>query len=128
MGQRKTKDVYVIEQYFGRNAGGWEAVCSEEDRAEAKQRLKEYQDNMPQYAVRLVKKREHNNQPAYDFLNASHVMWDRKDEKHIWVGTNGYKTAECREIESELMKHGFCALKQDFDGQCGKTITTYKHK
>lgn len=52
--QRKTKDEFQIHQCY---SGQWEDVCSEDTRKEAKERLKEYRDNMPEYAARIVKVR-----------------------------------------------------------------------
>lgn len=52
--QRKTYDEDQIHQ----NAGyGWEEVCAEDTFKEAKQRLKEYRNNQPEYPVKIVKKR-----------------------------------------------------------------------
>ena len=53
---RKTTDEFEIQQYTGAQYG-WECVCSEETRKEAKERKKEYRNNQPEYAVRIVKKR-----------------------------------------------------------------------
>lgn len=36
---------------------GWEEVCSEDNMKEAKQRLKEYRKNQPEYPVKLVVRR-----------------------------------------------------------------------
>lgn len=36
---------------------GWEEVVSENTCAEAKQRLREYRENMPQYPYRIIKHR-----------------------------------------------------------------------
>lgn len=52
---RKTKDIFIVEGlYFG----NWEEETSEETRKEGIQRLKEYRENMPEFAHRLIKKRE----------------------------------------------------------------------
>ncbi len=53
--QRKTIDLFIVEGlYFGQ----WEEETAETTRAEGIARLKEYRDNMPEYAHRLIKKRE----------------------------------------------------------------------
>jgi len=52
--KRKTRDEY---QVHGCYAHGWEEVTAEDTRAEAKQRLKEYRENEPGTAFRLVRKR-----------------------------------------------------------------------
>jgi hypothetical protein len=57
MKARKTRDEYNIEQFYGRGTGGWEVVCCEESFTEAKQRRKEYRENMPEYPVRIIKRR-----------------------------------------------------------------------
>jgi hypothetical protein len=54
MYQRKTKDEYEVQGYY---AHGWECVTAEDDRKEARARLREYNENEPQYAHRIVKKR-----------------------------------------------------------------------
>jgi hypothetical protein len=52
---RKTQDVYTVQGlYFG----NWEDETSENTRREAIERLKEYRENMPEYAHRLTKTRE----------------------------------------------------------------------
>lgn len=53
--QRKTIDLFIVEGlYFGQ----WEEETAETTRAEGIARLKEYRENMPEYAHRLIKKRE----------------------------------------------------------------------
>lgn len=54
---RKTRDVYEVQQWTGKQYG-WEAVTAETTRKEAKERLREYRENQPQYPARLVVKRE----------------------------------------------------------------------
>lgn len=51
---RKTVDRWDIETNYGY---GWETECSEYTWAEAKQRLREYRENI-RGSVRLVKRRE----------------------------------------------------------------------
>lgn len=53
---RKTVDEFEVQQYTGTQYG-WECVCTEETRKEAKERKREYHDNQPEYPVRVVKKR-----------------------------------------------------------------------
>lgn len=57
MYQRKTKDVFIIEQYTG-SQYGWEDVCCEDTLGEAKKRRNEYRENQPEYPARIRKKRE----------------------------------------------------------------------
>lgn len=52
--ERKTKDEYQVHGHY---AHGWEEVTAEETRAEAKERLKEYRENEPGTAFKLVRKR-----------------------------------------------------------------------
>lgn len=52
---RKTRDIFSVEGFY---FGTWEHETSELSRREAIQRLKEYRENMPQFAHRLVKSRE----------------------------------------------------------------------
>lgn len=51
---RKTEDEYEIQQYV---PGGWECVTTETTVREALERRKEYRENQPEYAVRIVKRR-----------------------------------------------------------------------
>jgi hypothetical protein len=52
--KRKTTDEWQIQQHTGY---GWEDVCAEDTWKEAKDRLKEYRENQPEYPVRAIKKR-----------------------------------------------------------------------
>lgn len=52
--ERKTKDEYQVHGYY---THGWEEVTAEDTRAEAKERLKEYRENEPGTAFKLVRKR-----------------------------------------------------------------------
>jgi hypothetical protein len=56
---RKTRDEYNVEQNWDQ---GWEAVCSENTRREARERLKEYRENQPEAPARIVKRRVKINQ------------------------------------------------------------------
>jgi len=53
--KRKTMDQWVIECNYG-FGDGWEAECVELRRKDARDRLKEYQENSP-YPVRIRKRR-----------------------------------------------------------------------
>ncbi len=52
--QRKTQDEYQIWQ---RTPEAWEEVCAEKTRKAARETLKEYRENQPEYDVKIVKKR-----------------------------------------------------------------------
>jgi hypothetical protein len=52
--QRKTRDEYQIHVDYGQ---GFEEVCAEDTYPDAKQRLREYRENMPQYPAKIVKRR-----------------------------------------------------------------------
>ena len=54
---RKTRDRFDVEQH-AHPAHGWECVCSEATRKQAKERLREYRENQPEFPVRIVKRRE----------------------------------------------------------------------
>lgn len=61
--QRKTRDEYIIQGNYG---AGYEDVTAEDTRQEARERLKEYRQNEPQYAHRMIKRRiriEQQEQP-----------------------------------------------------------------
>lgn len=51
---RKTRDEWQIHANYG---GGWEHETSYDSRYEAKEDLRLYRENAPQYSYRLVKKR-----------------------------------------------------------------------
>ena len=51
--QRKTSDEYQIHQWWN----GWEEVHAESTRREALARLREYRENQPGVAVKIVKRR-----------------------------------------------------------------------
>ena len=53
--QRKTIDLFTVQGLY---CGQWEDETSETSRREGIARLKEYRENMPQYAHRLIKQRE----------------------------------------------------------------------
>ena len=52
--QRKTVDEYEIQQHI---YGTWETVTTEETMKSAREQRKCYQDNQPEYPVRIVKRR-----------------------------------------------------------------------
>lgn len=51
---RKTKDVYILLSNYGY---GWEEELEEDTLKEAKEQLKTYSENCPNYQYRLNKKR-----------------------------------------------------------------------
>ena len=51
---RKTKDEYHTQSDYG---CGWETVTIDDNYADAKQMLKDYRENEPQYPHRIIKKR-----------------------------------------------------------------------
>lgn len=55
--KRKTTDLFVVQQYFDHEYG-WEDVCSADNRKEAREDLKAYRENQPEYPARLIKRRE----------------------------------------------------------------------
>lgn len=54
---RKTRDYWDIQQYTGAPYG-WESVSACETWKEAKQELRDYRENQPEYPVRARRKRE----------------------------------------------------------------------
>lgn len=54
--QRKTKDEWRLLCNYG-YGDGWEEVVTEETYAEIKLRKREYEENMPQYPYKIVKRR-----------------------------------------------------------------------
>jgi hypothetical protein len=61
MYQRKTHEEYEIEGNYGY---GWEVVTTEETYREAREQLKCYRENEPQYAHRLRVRRVRNEVAA----------------------------------------------------------------
>jgi len=57
MYKRKTKDVWQVQQYTG-GQYGWETVVTEQTYREARERLKEYRENQPEYPARIHLARE----------------------------------------------------------------------
>lgn len=53
--KRKTRDIYMLYVNYGYS---WEEELSETSLHEIMERLKEYRENVPQYPVKAVKKRE----------------------------------------------------------------------
>jgi hypothetical protein len=53
---RKTRDEWDIQQYTGPQYG-WESVCSEGTWKEARETLRLYRTEQPEYPVRAVKRR-----------------------------------------------------------------------
>jgi hypothetical protein len=51
---RKTRDEWTI---YGNYGNGWEEVTTETSHSEARERLKEYRDNEPEYPHKIVKHR-----------------------------------------------------------------------
>lgn len=54
--KRKTKDVYEIQGYYG-HGHGWETLTTEDTRKEAREMLRCYNENEPQYPHRIKTKR-----------------------------------------------------------------------
>ena len=53
--KRKTQDEFEVQSYYP--GSGWECVCTEETRQEARAQVKCYRENEPNRAHRVVKKR-----------------------------------------------------------------------
>lgn len=48
---------YVIQGYYG-SQYGWEDVCTETERSEANDRLREYRENDPKNSYRIIQRDE----------------------------------------------------------------------
>lgn len=55
-GPAKTRALYVVQQYYPDS--GWEDVTASNDMAEAKADARAYRANAPEYATRMVTRRE----------------------------------------------------------------------
>lgn len=58
MYKRKTRDVWALYVNYGQ---GWEYEFAEDTHKEICKRRKEYRENLPQYPVKIVLKREKIN-------------------------------------------------------------------
>lgn len=58
---RKTRDEWEIQQ---QTTEGWELATTEVTRRDAKRCVREYRENQPELAARIVKRRVRINQPA----------------------------------------------------------------
>lgn len=61
--KRKTRDVYVVQQYTG-GQYGWEDVCESYSRSESLQDLRAYRANQPEYPARMIVRRERITEAA----------------------------------------------------------------
>lgn len=64
MYKRKTKDVYKLMCNFG-YGDGWEEILEEDTYKAAKEQLKTYRENQPEFSYKIIKKRvkaEENNE------------------------------------------------------------------
>lgn len=53
---RKTEDQYTVQGFYG-SAYGWEDVDTLPNRREARESIKVYRENMPEYRYRIVRRR-----------------------------------------------------------------------
>ena len=58
--QNKFKYLYVLQANYG-YGHGWEDECQGEDHRKIYQHLREYRENAPEYAYRIVQRRERRN-------------------------------------------------------------------
>lgn len=61
--QNKWSIEHIVQGHYG-TGYGWEDETAEDTRKEARERLREYRENMPQYAHRLIRRRVLNETPA----------------------------------------------------------------
>lgn len=69
---RKTRDVWELHVDYCCGCG-YEYELSEYSYSEAKQRLKEYRENSPQFPAKLVKKRERINADNLSLISADYT-------------------------------------------------------
>ena len=53
---RKTRDEWIIQSYYD-STYGWEDTCAYDNRKDAREDLKAYRDNQPEYQHRIIKER-----------------------------------------------------------------------
>lgn len=54
--------LHVIQGYYAASYG-WEDICQSEAASEARQTLREYRENMPNYPHRVIRRRVLRNEP-----------------------------------------------------------------
>ena len=82
--QRKTRDVWMVQGDYGQ---GWETLCEEETRADAKEQLRCYDVNERQYPHRIKKRLERiqaHGAGADDAPAGSGIAW--REEEREWNG------------------------------------------
>jgi len=85
--KRITQDVFIIQQYTG-SQYGWEDVHAEDTRKAARERLKEYRQNQPEYPARLITRREkiessESIDPLFIGIYPAGIVYaDRTQEEH----------------------------------------------
>lgn len=94
---RKTRDVYEVQGMYN-DGFGWSVETTEDTYQEAREQIKCYRENCPQYEFRIVKKRE--RMPRCRRCGNTVTLCDYKSEA-------GYKYT-CPNCDEDLFSFEVC--------------------
>lgn len=101
--ERTTKDVYVVQGNYGQ---GWEDVFESEDRKDAKDRLKEYNENEKEYAHKLITRRvKKESKSTCEKCGKEVCECDKKVESKKLQEKLGYEPGICPDCGSDDLSY-----------------------
>ena len=101
--ERTTKDVYVVQGNYGQ---GWEDVFESEDRKDAKDRLKEYNENEKEYAHKLITHRvKKESKSTCEKCGKEVCECDKKVESKKLQEKLGYEPGICPDCGSDDLSY-----------------------
>ena len=101
--ERTTKDVYVVQGNYGQ---GWEDVFESEDRKDAKDRLKEYNENEKEYSHRLITRRvKKESKSTCEKCGKEVCECDKKVESKKLQEKLGYEPGICPNCGSDDLSY-----------------------
>lgn len=101
--ERTTKDVYVVQGNYGQ---GWEDVYESEDRKDAKDRLKEYNENEKEYSHRLITRRvKKESKSTCEKCGKEVCECDKKVESKKLQEKLGYEPGICPNCGSDDLSY-----------------------
>jgi len=101
--ERTTKDVYVVQGNYGQ---GWEDVFESEDRKDAKDRLKEYNENEKEYAHKLITRRvKKESKSTCEECGKEVCECDKKVENKKLQEKLGYEPGICPDCGSDDLSY-----------------------
>lgn len=101
--ERTTKDVFVVQGNYGQ---GWEDVYESEDRKDAKDRLKEYNENEKEYAHKLITRRvKKESKKTCEKCDNEVCECDKKVESKKLQEKLGYEPGICPDCGSDDLSY-----------------------